>query len=69
MTLTLLAILDRAKTAPAVLRAAELAATRLGDARIVALHLRHDPMEGFMPTEEVMSPLEHAAQAALSEPG
>lgn len=64
MTQTLLVVLDRAETAATVLRMAGLAAARLGDTRIVALHLRHDPMEGFMPTEEVMSPQEQQARTA-----
>ncbi len=51
----ILAILDRPKTAHAVLATAALAAHRIGDTRIEALHLRHDALEGFMPTEEVMS--------------
>ncbi len=55
MSYTIIAILDRAETAHPVLAAAALAADRLGDARIEALHVRHDAMEGFMPTEEVMT--------------
>jgi nucleotide-binding universal stress UspA family protein len=52
---SILAILDRPETAPAVLAAAALVAGRLGDARIEALHVRHEAMEGFLPTEEVMT--------------
>jgi protein CrcB len=52
---SILAILDRTETARPVLAAAKLAADRLGEARIDALHLRHAALEGFMPTEEVMT--------------
>lgn len=52
---SILAILDRTETAHPVLAAAKLAADRLGEARIEALHLRHAALEGFMPTEEVMT--------------
>ena len=55
MSQSILAILDRPQTAHPVLAAAALAARRLGDADIEALHLRHDALEGFMPTEEVMT--------------
>jgi len=55
MPRTVLAILDRAETAPSVLIAAALAADRLGPARIEALHVRHAAKEGFMPTEDVMT--------------
>jgi protein CrcB len=55
MSICILAILDRPQTAHPVLAAAALAAQRMGDARIEALHLRHDALEGFMPTEEVMT--------------
>lgn len=54
-----LAVLDRAQTALPVLAAAGLAAERLGGAEIEALHLRHDALEGFMPTEEVMTRPRH----------
>ncbi len=52
---SIVAILDRADTARPVLAAAALAAGRLGSARIEALHVRHDALEGFMPTEDVMT--------------
>jgi CrcB protein len=52
---TILAILDRPQAAHAVLAAASLVSQRLGNARIEALHLRHDGVAGFMPTEEVMT--------------
>ena len=55
MSHTILAILDRPQTAHPVLAAAAFAAQRMGSARIEALHLRHDALEGFMPTEEVMT--------------
>ena len=55
MSHDILAILDRPQTAHPVLAAAALAAQCMGDARIEALHLRHDALEGFMPTEEVMT--------------
>jgi nucleotide-binding universal stress UspA family protein len=55
MTHTILAILDRPQTAHPVLAMAGLAAQRMGDSRIEVLHLRHDGLEGFMPTEEVMT--------------
>ena len=51
----IVAILDRPETARPVLAAARLAADRLGETRIEALHLRHDALEGFMPTEQVMT--------------
>lgn len=52
---SILAILNRPDTAPAVLAAAALLADRLGDARIEALHVRHEAMQGFLPTEDVMT--------------
>jgi len=52
---SILAVLNRIETAHPVLAAASLAADRLREARIEALHVRHDAMEGFMPTEEVMT--------------
>lgn len=60
MTHSILAILDRTETAKPVLTASKLIADRLGEAHIEALHLRHDALEGFMPTEEVMT--EHREQ-------
>jgi hypothetical protein len=36
-------------------RGGEISAERLGGTRIEALHIRHDALEGFMPTEEVMT--------------
>jgi CrcB protein len=56
----ILAVLDRTQTASPVLAAAALVAERLGGANIEALHLRHDALEGFMPTEEVMTRQRHA---------
>jgi protein CrcB len=55
MSHSILAILDRPQTAHPVLAAAALAAQRMGDTRITALHLRHDGLLGFMPTEDVMT--------------
>ena len=55
MSHTILAILDRLQTAHTVLAAAAIAAQRMGDTRVEVLHLRHDALEGFMPTEEVMT--------------
>ncbi len=52
---SILAILDRPESANAVLAAAALVAARLGDARIEALHVRREALEGFMPTEDVMT--------------
>jgi CrcB protein len=52
---SILAVLDRTSTARPVLAAAALAAETFGDTRITALHLRHDGLEGFMPTEDVMT--------------
>jgi CrcB protein len=57
---TVLAVLDRTQTARPVLAAAALVAERLGGANIAAVHLRHDALEGFMPTEEVMTRQRHA---------
>jgi protein CrcB len=51
----ILAILDRADTAMPVLQAAELAAGRFGTTQMEALHLRHHGLEGFMPTEDVIT--------------
>jgi nucleotide-binding universal stress UspA family protein len=51
---SILAILDRADTAHPVLAAAAFAAGGFGSTRIEALHVRHDALEGFMPTEDVM---------------
>ncbi len=56
----IVAVLDRMETALPVLAVAALAAERLGGANIEALHLRHDALEGFMPTEEVMTRQRHA---------
>ncbi len=55
MPRAILAFLDRTETAPAVLAASALAADRLRPARIEAVHVRHDALEGFMPTEDVMT--------------
>jgi CrcB protein len=52
---SILAILDHRETAPAVLAAAALLADGLGDARIEALHVRHEGLEGFLPTEDVVT--------------
>jgi protein CrcB len=51
----ILAILDRADTAMPVLQAAKLAADGFGTTQMEALHLRHHGLEGFMPTEDVMT--------------
>ena len=50
-----LAVLNLAATAPAVLAAARLAAAALGGGGVEVLHVRHDPLEGFLPSEEVMT--------------
>jgi protein CrcB len=50
-----LAILDHAASARPVLIASALIADRLGKAPVNVLHVRHDAMAGFMPTEEVMT--------------
>ncbi len=55
MSTRILAVLDRPQTAQPVLAAASLVAARIGGARIEALHLRHHALEGFMPTEDVMT--------------
>ncbi len=55
MSTRILAVLDRPQTAQPVLAAASLVAARMGGARIDALHLRHQALEGFMPTEDVMT--------------
>ena len=55
MSTRVLAVLDRPQTAQPVLAAASLVAARMGGARIDALHLRHHALEGFMPTEDVMT--------------
>ena len=60
MSTRILAVLDRPQTAQPVLAAASLVAARMGGARIDALHLRHQALEGFMPTEDVMT--EHREQ-------
>ncbi len=60
MPFSILALLDRTETALPVLTAAALAARRMGGGRIEAMHVRHDAMEGFMPTEDVMT--EHRRQ-------
>jgi protein CrcB len=51
----IVAALDSARAAPPVLTAAALAGARLAPARIEVLHIRHDALEGFMPTEDVMT--------------
>jgi protein CrcB len=55
MPRAILAFLDRVETAPSVLAASRFAADRLGPAQIEALHVRHDSLTGFMPTEDVMT--------------
>jgi protein CrcB len=51
----ILALLDQPESARPVLAASALVAGRFGSGRIEALHIRHDAMEGFMPTEDVMT--------------
>ncbi len=51
---SILAVLNRPETAHPVLAVAGLLAAKSGG-DITVLHVRHDPMEGFMPTEEVMN--------------
>lgn len=51
----IIALLDRPETAQPVLVASALAADRFGSGRVEALHIRHDAMAGFMPTEDVMT--------------
>jgi nucleotide-binding universal stress UspA family protein len=55
MPWTVVVILTQPDTAEAVLKAAGLVAQRTGDAQVEILHIRHDPMEGFLPSEEVMT--------------
>jgi len=52
---TILAILNRPDTAHPVLAVAGLLAARLDGSRVDVLHVRHDALDGFMPTEEVMT--------------
>lgn len=54
--MTVLAILNRAETAKAVLRAAMEMKSIYGGLMINALHPRPDVEPDFMPTEEIMSP-------------
>ena len=61
---SVLAVLTRTETTGAALETARLVAQRLGGARLEPLHVRHDPMEGFLPTEEVMTPERKQALAA-----
>jgi len=67
---TILALLNRAETADAVLRAAVELQAILGDVSIRALHPRPDVEPDFMPTEEMMLPERRVAfeadQDALS---
>jgi CrcB protein len=51
---TILAVLNRPETARPVLAVAGMLSAS-SDGQITVLHIRHDPMEGFMPTEEVMT--------------
>jgi CrcB protein len=55
MSYSIVAVLDRPQTAHPVLAAAALTARRIGNTGIEALHLRHESLEGFMPTEDVMT--------------
>jgi nucleotide-binding universal stress UspA family protein len=55
MPWTIVVILTRQDSAEAVLKAAGLIAQRTGDSQTEILHIRHDPMEGFLPSEEVMT--------------
>ena len=68
--MTILAILNRAETAEAVLYAAIELRSVLGNVSIRALHPRPDVEPDFMPTEEMMSPERQAVfeaeQNALS---
>lgn len=64
--LTILAILNRPETAHPVLAVAGCLSARLGG-RIDVLHVRHDALDGFMPTEEVMT--EARRQAIDAESG
>jgi nucleotide-binding universal stress UspA family protein len=60
----LLAVLDNAETAPAVLAAAALLARRLPGAQIEVLHARPHADPTFLPTEEIMTPARQAKFAA-----
>ncbi|HVZ08759.1 universal stress protein [Rhodopila sp.] len=52
----ILVILEKVETAWATLATAALLRQRLAPAAsVTVLHIRHDPMEGFMPSEEVMT--------------
>src|SRR5579875_1682963 len=55
MPARILAIVSRPDAAHPILAAAALLAGRLGNARMEVLHVRHDAMADFMPTEEVMT--------------
>jgi nucleotide-binding universal stress UspA family protein len=55
MPWNILALLTRVETTQAVLQAARLISQRRADGRLAALHVRHDPMEGFLPSEEIMT--------------
>jgi nucleotide-binding universal stress UspA family protein len=56
MTHSVMAVLTRPVTARAVLETARMVAERINASELKALHVRHDPMEGFLPSEEVMTP-------------
>ncbi len=56
MPQTILALIEQTDTARAVLATASLLQERLQAGPIQLLHINHDPQEGFMPTEEVMTP-------------
>ncbi|MFL5288354.1 MAG: universal stress protein [Rhodopila sp.] len=55
MPQTILALIEQAETAPSVLATAALLQQRLKAGPIQLLHVSHDPHQGFMPTEEVMT--------------
>ncbi len=67
MPWTIVAIPTRADSAEAVLQAAGLIAKGTGNAQIEIVHVRHDPMEGFLPSEEVMTRERRQAFEAAQE--
>ena len=67
MPWTIVAILTRADSAEAVLQAADLVAKGTGNAQIEILHVRHHRMEGFLPSEELMTRERRQAFEAAQE--
>ncbi|MDE2200666.1 MAG: universal stress protein [Rhodospirillales bacterium] len=67
MSFGILAVLNRVETAPAVLAAAASLAGRIPGARLDLLHVRHDVMEDFLASEEVMTRARRQELEAISE--